>query len=385
MDGEGENLMYLLKMSGYPITNIIDYRRYFNLYDALRQQKEFLSFSLTHFSRLSSTYRYCAAMVYAVIENRIPVFMCDCMDETEEIDFRAVDATRFWDNPFAFCQTAASRPGTKEMSDELMRLFAPMIGDIVYLKALFLSIAAFTFLGASPSDIRLDTDRVKMSFLGQENRSAADSFMLCFDDDGTDNIRTITLDPSARVYTVEPYDGADFHRIKTFRIAASKKIRSLSHRTVRISAGDTELTIPAGEHIYVNTINGKLANILDKSRIKNNHTLCNTGIVNDVLSFDNQPELPFYGNEYISSFDFSEGDRSILYLNNLRLCTDRCTSPALKERLSGYTDLSLVEIKLLRGHFYLLKNNGELLTSDPTFDTEKNVFSIDSLLRSHHQ
>ena len=372
-------------MSGYPITNIKDYRRYFNLYDALKQQREFLSFSLTHFSYLSPMYRYCAAMVYAVVENHIPVFMRDCMDETKEIDFRSVDASRFWDNPFSFCQIVTPDADTAELSAKLTRQFSPLIDDIVYRKTLFLSIAAFTFLADAPDEIRLDMNRVKMSFFRQENRPADDGHMLCFEDDGSDTIRTITLDPSARVYTFVSYDGSDFNRIKTFRITASKRIRSLSHRTVKLSAGgDTELIIPAGEHVYVNTINGQVANFLDKSREKNNHSLRNKGILNDTLSFDDEIEFPFYRNEYISSFDFSESDRSIVYLNNLRLCTDQCTSPVLKERLSGYTGMMLAEIKLFHGHFYLLKNNGELLSSDPTFDTEKNVYSIDSLLRSHH-
>ena len=154
---------------------------------------------------------------------------------------------------------------------------------------------------------------------------------------------------------------------------------------VRISVGDQQMNIPAGEHIYVNTINGQVARILDKSQSKKGYTLKNTGIEKDVLKFDNErtPKLDFYGNEYISSFDFSTSDNSIIYINNLRLCLDACTSPVLLEQLAEYSDLNLVEVKIVNSRFYLLKNTGELLSNDSKCNGDKNVYSIDCILRRY--
>ena len=201
----------------------------------------------------------------------------------------------------------------------------------------------------------------------------------------SDCIQTITLESSSQTYTCLPFVEGDVTKIKTFRIAASRKINSLSNRTVRIGVGDDQIIIPAGEHIYVNTIDGQIANILSKSQTKKGYTLQNVGIEKDVLKFDNEhtPKLDFYGNEYISSFDFSTSDNSIVYINNLKLCLDACTSPVLLEQLTEYSDLNLVEVKIVNSRFYLLKNTGELLSNDSKCDGEKNVYSIDCVLRRY--
>ena len=248
---------------------------------------------------------------------------------------------------------------------------------------MLISIAAFAFLDDKHIETKMDLERAKKSFLGKEDNRQKSVFEVHFEDDLSDCIQTIKLEPSSQIYTCIPFDGSDFTKIKTFRIEASRKINSLSNRTVKISVGDRQVTIPAGEHIYVNTINGQIASILDKKQTKKNLTLQNTGVEKDVLKFDNEsnPKLDFYGNEYISSFDFSTSDYSIIYINNLRLCLNMCSSPVLLDQLSEYSDLNLVEVKLLNSRFYLLRNNGELLSNDSECNGEKNVYSVESVLR----
>lgn len=379
--------MKMLKMSGYPITNIYDYNRYFNIYDVLKYHKEFKSFVSSHFSGLSKTFSYCAAMAYTAVENQTPVFMSsNIYEKTKEIDFDACDSENFWNNPFSFCQTCSPSSELLDRSKKIAEQFAPKTGDIVFRKMMILSIAAFAFLNHDETEQRIDLDRAKRSFLGKEDNGKKSAFELYFEDDMSDCIQTVNLEPSAQTYRCLPFEAEDFTRIKTFRIAASRKINSLSNRTVKISVGDQQIIIPAGEHLYVNTINGRIANILPKSQSKKGRILRNAGTEKDVLKFDgeNAPELDFYGSEYLSSFDFSADDCSIIYINHLRLRMDLCSSPALLKQLSEYSEEKLVEIKLVNSRFYLLKNNGELLSNDPRCSGEKQVYSIESVLGRYH-
>lgn len=378
--------MKMLKMSGYPITNIHDYNKYFNIYDVLKHNKEFMAFASSHFANLSKTFLYCAAMVYTTIENHLPVIMCDDIyKKTDDVDLDVCDSENFWNNPFAFCQSCSPSSEVLNRTREIAKQFEPKINDVVFKKAMIISIAAFAFLDNKYIETKMDLDRAKKSFLGKEDNERKNIFELQFEDDMSDYIQTITLEPSSQIYSCLPFDEGDFTKIKTFRIVASRKINSLSNRTVRISVGDQQINIPAGEHIYVNTINGQIANILDKSQSKKGYTLQNTGIEKDVLEFDNEhtPKLDFYCNEYISSFDFSTSDNSIIYINNLRLCLDACTSPVLLEQLTEYSDLNLVEVKIVNSRFYLLKNTGELLSNDSKCNGDKNVYSIDCILRRY--
>lgn len=127
--------------------------------------------------------------------------------------------------------------------------------------------------------------------------------------------------------------------------------------------------------------------MLKKSQTKKGRILHNPGAEKDALKFDdeNVPLLEFYRNEYVSSFDFSSGDNSIIYINNLRLCLDKCFSPILLEQLSEYCDMNIVEVKLVNSRFYLLKNNGELLSNDLECNGMKNVYSIESVLRKYQR
>ncbi len=378
--------MKLLKMNGYPITNIHDYNKHFNIYDVLRHKNEFMIFVSSHFANLSKTFFYCSAMVYTTVNNRVPVFMRDGIYEKENhVDFNVCDAENFWNNPFAFCKTCSPSTELLNMSKELAKQFESKNDDIVFKKAMLITIAAFAFLDDNNIESKIDMEKAKKSFLGKEEKERKNQFELHFDDDLSDCIQTITLDPSSQVYSVLPFDEVDFTKIKTFRVVASKKINSLSNRTVKISVGEKQITIPAGEHIYINTINGQIANLLEKNQTKKGRTLHNSGVEKDTLKFDNEnaPLLDFYGNEYVSSFDFSPSDNSIIYINNLRLCLDKCLSPILTEQLSEYCDMNIVEVKLVNSRFYLLKNNGELLSNDFECNGEKNVYSIESVLRRY--
>ena len=378
--------MKMLKMSGYPITNIHDYNKYFNIYDVLKYNKEFMAFVSSHFANLSKTFSYCSAMVYTTIENHLPVNMCDdIFKKTNAADFDVCDTNNFWNNPFAFCRSCSPSSELLSISRKIAIQFEPQISDIVFKKIMLISIAAFAFLDTKKIDTRINLDKAKKNFLGKENDERKNVFELHLEDDMSDCIQTITLESSSQTYTCLPFVEGDVTKIKTFRIAASRKINSLSNRTVRIGVGDDQIIIPAGEHIYVNTIDGQIANILSKSQTKKGYTLQNVGIEKDVLKFDNEhtPKLDFYGNEYISSFDFSTSDNSIVYINNLKLCLDACTSPVLLEQLTEYSDLNLVEVKIVNSRFYLLKNTGELLSNDSKCDGEKNVYSIDCVLRRY--
>lgn len=382
----GDIQMKMLKMSGYPITNIHDYNKYFNIYDVLKYNKEFMVFVSSHFANLSKIFSYCSAMIYTTIENRLPVNMCDDnYEKKNDVDFDVCDTDNFWNNPFAFCQSCSPPSELLSISREIATQFEPKINDVVFKKVMLISIAAFAFLDTKKVDTKIDLDRAQKSFLGKEDNERKNIFELRLEDDMSDCIQAITLEPSSQTYTCLPFVEGDITKIKTFRIAASKKINSLSNRTVRISVGDDQIIIPAGEHIYVNTINGQIANILSKSQAKKGHTLQNAGIEKDVLKFDNErtPKHDFYGNEYISSFDFSTSDKSIVYINNLKLCLDTCTSPVLLEQLAEYSHLNLVEVKIVNSQFYLLKNTGELLSNDAKYDGKKNVYSIDCVLRRY--
>ena len=384
----GDVQMKMLKMSGYPITNIHDYNKYFNIYDVLKYNKEFMFFASSHFANLSKTFSYCAAMVYTAIENRLPVIMCDDIyKKTEDVDLDVCDSENFWNNPFAFCQSCSPSSEVLNRTKEIAKQFEPKINDIVFKKAMLISIAAFAFLDNKYIETKMDLDRAKKSFLGKVDNEQKNFFELQFEDDMSDYIQTITLEPSSQIYSCLLFDEGDFTKIKTFRIVASRKINSLSNRMVKISVGDQQINIPAGEHIYVNTINGQIAHILDKIQSKKGYTLQNIGIEKDILKFDNErsSKLDFYGNEYISSFDFSTNDNSIIYINNSRLCLDACTSPVLLEQLTEYSDLNLVEVKIINTRFYLLKNTGELLSNDPKCNGNKNVHSIDCFLRRYQQ
>lgn len=382
----GDVQMKMLKMSGYPITNIHDYNKYFNIYDVLKYNKEFMSFALSHFANLSKTFSYCAAMVYTAIENRLPIIMRDDIyKETNDVDLDVCDSGNFWNNPFAFCHVCSPSAEVLNRTKEIAKQFEPKINDIVFKKAMLISIAAFAFLDNNYIDTNINLNEAKKSFLGQKDNEKENVFKLRFEDDMSDYIQTIILEPSSQIYSCLLFDQGDFTKIKTFRIVASRKINSLSNRTVKISVGDQQINIPAGEHMYVNTINGQVAHILDKSQWKKGYTLQNIGIEKDILKFDNErsPKLEFYGNEYISSFDFSTSDNSIIYLNNLRLCLDACTSPVLLEQLKEYSALNLVEVKIVNTRFYLLKSDGELVSNDLKCNGHKNVHSIDWILRSY--
>lgn len=385
---EGDIQMKLLKMNGYPITNILDYNKYFNIYDVLRHKNEFMIFVSSHFANLSKTFSYCSAMVYTTINDRIPVFMRNGIYEKENpVDFNVCDAKNFWNNPFAFSKTCCPSAELLNMSKELAKQFADKNDDIVFKKAMLITIAAFAFLDDYNIESKIDIEKAKKSFLGKEEKERKNHLELHLDDDMSDCIQTITLDPSSQVYSALTFDEVDFTKIKTFRVVASKKINSLSNRTVKISVGEEQITVPAGEHIYINTINGQIVNLLKKSQTKKGRILHNPGAEKDALKFDdeNVPLLEFYRNEYVSSFDFSPDDNSIIYINNLRLCLDKCFSPILLEQLSEYCDMNIVEVKLVNSRFYLLKNNGELLSNDLECNGMKNVYSIKSVLRKYQR
>lgn len=371
-------------MSGYPITNIRDYNKYFNIYDVLKYHKEFLTFILSHFANLSKAFTYCAAMVYTTVKNQIPLHMCDDIwDNRSDVNFDKCNPENFWNNPFSFCQDYSPSSELLNIFNEVAMQFKNKTDDIVFKKVMIISIAAFTFLNDKNIDTKIDLEKAKISFLGNEDKKTNNLYEIRFDDDMSECIQTIKLEPSSEFYTCELFIEGDFKEIKTFRIEASRKINSLSNRTVKINVGDKQIIIPTGEHIYVNTINGQIATILEKNKLKKGHKLQNAGVEKDVLKFDdeNNAVLDFYGNEYISSFDFSPSDDSIVYINNLRLCLNMCSSPILMEQLTKYSDLNLVEVKLVNSRFYLLRSNGELLSNDPKCNGEKNVYSIESVLR----
>ena len=376
--------MRMLKMCGYPITNIYDYKKYFNIYDVLKHNKEFLSFASAHFSRLSKSNLYCTAMVYTAVNNRIPEYMCeDIYADLNDIGFDDCDAKEFWHNPFAFCQTCSPDSELLSVSEEIAKQFESYSNDMIYKKIMIISIAAYAFRGNKQIETKIEIERAKMSFIGKEDNERDNPFVIHFEDSKYDDVQTILLDPSSQVYTCLPYVEDDFKRITTYRIIASRKIHSLSNRNVKISVGDKLLIIPAGEHIYVNTVNGRIAKILDKKQAKNNHQLENIGIEKDTLKFEGDKEhtIDFYGNEYITSFDFYTSDKSIIYINNMKLCLDKCSSTAFLDQLSGFCDFNLVEVKIVNGWFYLLKNDGQLLSNDTEYNGQKGVYSIEKVLR----
>ncbi len=121
---------------------------------------------------------------------------------------------------------------------------------------------------------------------------------------------------------------------------------------------------------------------MEKSRTKKGHCLKNTGTDRDVLTLDNEKN-EFYGNEYISSFDFSLDDKSIVYIKNSKLCLDMCSSLVLKKQMSELLAFSFAEVKIVNDRFYLLRTNGELLSNDLRCSGEHNVYSIDEVLRRY--
>lgn len=378
--------MQMLKMSGFPITNMHDYRKYFNIYDILKHNKEFNIFALSHFANLSKTFSYCAAMVYSTIANQVPIFMRDSMhDIASEFDFKRCNSENFWENPFAFCRSCSPSLRQLSISNEIAKQFTYKISDIIFKKVMIITVAAFVFLNKSCAETKIDLERAKNNFLGKDDSNQKNAFEVHFEDNMSECIQTITLDPSSQVYTCVPFDNADFAKIKTFRIEASRNIITLASRAVKIRIAEEQIIIPAGEHVYVNIIHGQVATILGKRQLKKNYELQNTGVEKDALSFnsENRAIHDFYGNEYISSFDFSARDNSIIYLNNMKLCLDMCLSPALKGQMAEYTDIPFVEVKLMDSRFYLLRSNGELLSNDPKCNEVKNVYSIDSILRRY--
>lgn len=377
--------MKILKMNGYPITNIYDYHKYFNVYDILKHNKEFLVFISTNFANLSKTFSYCYAMAYTAIENEVPTFMREHIyDKKSDINFEICNWENFWDNPFGFCQSCSPSSELVELSKVIAKQYSLRNKDIIFKKAMIISITAFIFLNDKNIGTVMDLEKAKKCFLGKKTEENKNPFEVYLEDDMSEGIQSIYLEPSAKSYICLPYEESEeVKKIKTFRIAASRKIHSLSNRNVKIYVKDELITIPSGDHIYVNAVNGKVVKVLEKSQMKKEHYLKNTGEDKDVLVFDHEDNVihDFFGNEYISSFDFSEMDHSVVYLKNLKLCLDLCSSPAFTEQMSEFSELKFVEVKIKNRNFYLLGMNGELFSNDSRCSKEHNVCSIDEVLR----
>lgn len=370
--------MPVLKMRGQPITNISRLRESFDLCDLVRQREAFCEFAYGHL-RLSPEAKYHTAMLRALLtggESTGGDFTSPDSAETRRKTLRTVNSETYWTNPLHFADDAPDMTAStgRTLMERIYRWCTANISKAEECQSLFLICAIGCLLsGVDFPETMPEPETLERAYRRIESTSGVgEELRFPHLTDAAPPVTRIILRNRRYFCNWYPEKLTAGQRIRTWRL------ENAIGEPLIVLMETQQLIIPAGECRYVNTVEGAVVRALPNQVSNGNRRVKREA--GGLLAEDNhgnRRRVPLSPEDAVSSFAVGDDLTQLPLIRDYRLCLDNVRQPA--RDLQELSDLRFVEVLMIDGNYYLLRENGRLYSNDEAWNYRRGFTSLAEL------
>lgn len=369
--------MPVLKLRGEPVTNLLLFSKYFDPFDLVRQKFLFYDFARGHLC-LSPDAKYHTAILHALLTDGTGTGgLCSEINAAQRKKILdKLNGKTYWANLLQLKEcgqevnvSREAASGGEAHTTALYRWCSQNLPEKNRQKLFLFLCACYLLADVTPSTFPVNAEHLLLAAQSDGIQPGKSGGPLSLPQTDERDVCAVSLEPG--IYYGTSYRRAlkDGQRIRTYRLdnpsPDQKVVLRLDSRSYSIHSRGC---------LYVNAVDGEIVRVHPEEAVDRGLRLSRSG--GQILLWENNTSRVLLSKHNVSSFTFGREKGDLLYVQNYRLCTERCSDQAPFKDIASRR---IVEVRFFNGDYFLLQDTGRVYSSNDNWNYRRGVSSLEEI------